>query len=301
MRAVWSFWSKPFAWHYRARWLSHKQHLLSWVLSVETARRHFPEVALYTDDAGAAMLVDGLGLTFDHVSLELNALGDRNPRWWCLGKTYTYRLQEAPFVHLDNDVFLWKPLPPAMARAGVIAQNPEFFADGVFFYRPEAVDRVLKGVHDGWVPREWEWFRAFGERQRGECCGILGGNAIAFIAHYANQAIKMIEHPLNRAGWEILDRDINRNVHVEQYLLSACLEYHWNRPRSRFNDVEIAYLFESSRAAHIPDEAERVGYTHLMGNTKLDPEINQRLEGRVRRDFPEFYERCVALSDRLTD
>jgi hypothetical protein len=293
MRAVWSFWTKPFLWRYRARWLSDKQHLLSWILSVETARRHFAETALYTDDQGAAILVDGLGLEFDHVLLDLNALKDHDPDWWCLGKTYTYRQQTKPFVHLDNDVFLWKPLPAALAGSLVIAQNPEYFADGVFHYRPEEVDYVLKGINDGWVPREWEWYRAFGQPQRGECCGILGGNAVEFIAHYADQAIRMIEHPENRPGWALLDKEINRNVHVEQYFLSACIEYHRNRPSSPFHSIDIKYMFTSSSEAYTPEHATRRGYTHLMGNIKQNPALNQRLEARVMRDYPEYYERCI--------
>lgn len=298
MQAVWSFWTKPYRWQYSSRWLSEKHHLLSWILSVETVRQHYPETALYTDDEGAAMLVDGLGLEFTHVALDLNALQDRNPRWWCLGKLYTYRLQSAPFVHFDNDVFLWKRLRPELESALVIAQNPELFSDGVFFYRPEAVDRVLKGLHDGWLPREWEWYRAFGGPQRGECCGILGGHALDFLAHYASQAIKMIELPCNRPGWAVLDRDLNPNVQVEQYLLSACIEYHQHRPRSPFHSVEIAYVFPSFQDGFSPERAEEAGYTHLMGNIKQDQYLNERIEARVSRDYPAHYERCLAWLER---
>ncbi|MBI1259052.1 MAG: hypothetical protein GC204_16405, partial [Chloroflexi bacterium] len=95
------------------------------------------------------MLIEGLGLKFDHVSLDLNALKDHDPQWWSLGKTYTYRLQTVPFIHLDNDVFLWKRLRPEVESASVITQNPEYFADGVFYYRPELVDYAIKGIHDG--------------------------------------------------------------------------------------------------------------------------------------------------------
>jgi hypothetical protein len=58
MKAVWSFWSKPFAAHRHAMWPSEKHHLCSWVLSVETARQHYPDTWLVTDNAGARMLMD---------------------------------------------------------------------------------------------------------------------------------------------------------------------------------------------------------------------------------------------------
>lgn len=244
------------------------------------------------------MLVEGLGLKFDRVSLELNALKKHDPRWWCLGKIYAYRLQSEPFIHFDNDVFLWKRLSPALEGATVIAQNPEYISSGAFFYRPEAVDYVIKGINDGWLPREWEWYRAFGQHQRGECCGILGGVAVDFIRHYANQAIRMVEDPSNKAGWALLNKNVQRNVLVEQYLLSACIEYHRNRSHSPFRNISIDYIFESSQDAFTPEQAERAGYTHLPGNGKHDTELNERLEARVKRDYPEYYERCMAWLER---
>jgi hypothetical protein len=103
MRAVWSFWSKPFKTHHKQVWLTEQHHLFAWILSLETARRHYPDTALFTDDEGAYLLVDQLGLDFAHVSTELNALSKSDPQWWVLGKLWTYRSQIEPFVHIDND------------------------------------------------------------------------------------------------------------------------------------------------------------------------------------------------------
>jgi hypothetical protein len=111
MNAVWSFWSKPFLKSQKSMWCSEKQHLLSWILSVQQARKFFGKTVLFTDDYGAKMLVDGLQLDFDVVSTALNTLNDHDPKWWALGKIYTYGSQNDPFIHIDNDVFLWKRLP----------------------------------------------------------------------------------------------------------------------------------------------------------------------------------------------
>jgi hypothetical protein len=90
MRAVWSFWTKPFHAYYKGNWASEKHHLLAWVLSVETARKHYPVTALITDDDGARLLVDGLGLQFTCVSTALNALPNLEHEWFNLGKLYAY-------------------------------------------------------------------------------------------------------------------------------------------------------------------------------------------------------------------
>ena len=79
MRAVWSFWSKPFRAGRGSRWRTDYHARLAWGLSVERARRHYSDTALVTDDAGAELLVDRLKLPFGRVSLELNALRDADP------------------------------------------------------------------------------------------------------------------------------------------------------------------------------------------------------------------------------
>src|SRR3954471_15845202 len=104
MRAVWSFWTKPWREHAGHDWPSEKHHLLAWILSFETARSHYPQTTLVTDDAGAEMLVDGLGLPFESVSTELNSLVQYDAALWMAGKLCAYRAQTEPFVHLDTDV-----------------------------------------------------------------------------------------------------------------------------------------------------------------------------------------------------
>src|SRR6266567_9051444 len=78
LRSVWSLWTKPVM-AGLSNWTSELHHLFGWVLSVETARQHYPQTALYTDDAGARLLVDQVGLQFDYVSTALNALDAHDP------------------------------------------------------------------------------------------------------------------------------------------------------------------------------------------------------------------------------
>src|SRR5687767_1744547 len=137
MRAIWSFWSKPFARHHHRVWASPRHHLFSWVLSVRTAVRHYGPAVLYTDTAGAKLLVDRIGLEFDEVHTDLDALDAVDEGWWALGKLYAYRAQREPFVHIDSDVFLWQRLPPQLEQAPLLAQNPEPFVAGQSYYQPE--------------------------------------------------------------------------------------------------------------------------------------------------------------------
>jgi hypothetical protein len=156
LRSVWSFWTKP--WRDRSGWgwSSDKHHLLAWILSFETARKYYPRTSLVTDDAGAKLLVDGIGLEFDCVLTELNALNSRDPRLWMLGKLHAYRAQTEPFVHLDTDVILWKRLPAGIESAPVFAQNPDPFMIGASHYKPDQLRQYLTRQPQSWIPQEWE-------------------------------------------------------------------------------------------------------------------------------------------------
>jgi hypothetical protein len=291
---VWSLWTKPFRAHHSRVWLTELHHLFAWVLSVETARQHYPECVLFTDDEGARLLVDGLGLPFTHVSTALTALDHADTGWWVLGKLMTYRAQREPFVHIDNDVFLWQRLPQALEEAPVFAQNPETFPfTGESWYRPVRLDEAIRNA-GGWAPREWHWSIA-GERNDAACCGIMGGRNVDFIAYYADLAIQMIEHPHNQPAWARLGDVVSDNILVEQYLLVSCLDFHRHRPGSAYADIDIRYLFASSEEAFDDAAAACAGYTHLIGGAKSNEELARRLEARVARDYPLYYERCLRL------
>ena len=286
MRAVWSFWTKPFRARQGSTWLRDSHAWLAWGLSVERARRHYPDTALVTDDAGARLLVDRLKLPFAHVSLELNALRDRDPDWWALGKLYAYRLQTGPFVHIDADVFLWKRLPAGLEAAPVFAQRPETFdpdRDG-HGYPLRPVERTF--AQSGWLPEPWRWHSAKVGPRAASNCGIVGGTHTDLLREYADMGIRTVEAPANAAGWATWGDKGFCNVLVEQFLLNAVAE-------SR--GVPVAYLFPSDAAAYDPREAEAAGYTHLIGGAKRNPELMADLEARMWADHPELAERCSAL------
>ena len=298
MRAVWSFWTKPFVKHHRKVWFNERHHLLAWILSVESARAHYADTALVTDDEGADLLVSKLGLEFKEVSTALTDLRESNSGWWVLGKLWAYRLQTRPFVHLDSDVFLWRPLPERLVRAPVFAQNPESFpADDSSWYRPAFVDAVVRGVQ-GWLPREWCWYIAQ-QKTEAICCGILGGTNVEFLAHYAKAAITMIEHPTNESAWSAIGNVIGDNILVEQYLLAACIEYHHRVDQQSFRPLTARYLFDSVEEAFDESAARREGYTHLIGGAKANREIMQRLDLRVRRDYPKLYKRAAEVAEQI--
>ena len=290
MRSVWSFWSKPYfaGW---SRWYTDWHHWLGWGLSLHTASRFYPDTYLVTDDAGARILIDHLQLPFAHVSTALNTLKNDDPDWWSLGKIEAYRRQEEPFVHVDADVFLWKPLAPEVERADVFAQNPEPIVPGATLYTPEEVENV---IGEGWLPKEWAWYRRR-KKSESQCCGVFGGNRVDFIEHYANTALRIIRDRRNRSAMKDLPEKSRHMLLIEQYVLTACVEYHRSQKRSRYCGIEIRHVFATIEDALSPRGPREAGFTHLAAGAKRHPRVSRDLETRVKSELPEFYERCTNL------
>lgn len=277
---MWSFWSEPFLRGEGSRWLDPHHAYLSWVLSVGCARRHYPDTLLVTDDRGADLLVNRLGLRFARVSVELNRLAGGDPDWWALGKLYAYRMQTEPFVHIDADAFLWKRLPAELEAAPVFAQSPETFDpdDEHTYYPARAVERTV-----AWLPDEWRRHTAGPGVRAGSCCGILGGTRVDLLAEYADLGIRVAEDSRNAAGWRTWGSKGPCNVLVEQMLLDAV---------AAARGVRVAHLFANEGDPYAPAIAAAAGYTHLIGSAKRNPELMADLEARVRAEFPESAERC---------
>jgi hypothetical protein len=295
MRAVWSFWSRPFQ-AQQARWSAPLHHLLAWGLSLATARRHFPETVLVTDREGKKLLVDTLGLQFGTVSTELDRLAGADSDWWALGKLVAYSMQDRPFLHIDTDVFLWKPLPQELVDAPVIAQCPEYH---------RITDRVSRDIERAFsdcgeqLPVEWEWAASREDTFiREENCGIVGGGQVEFLRHYGRTAADLILNPRYAKVWSRLHSRCNMSM--EQFFLAACVDFHRHHPDSPFRGVRVKYLFPSWDAAYNPNYSAKAGFTHLLGDAKSKPAVGKRLEERLKRDDPAYFRQCERIAGRMS-
>ncbi len=291
MRAVWSFWSKPFITYYSRIWSKPLHHLLAWGLSLDSASRHYPDTMLVTDRKGKKLLIDQLGLQFVHVSTELEMLQDVDPGWWAVGKLVACTLQDRPFVHLDNDVFLWKALPSDVAESPVLAQCPYSFTQDHSFFRPHEIELAF-AEEALELPAEWMWARTNRDSFNGANGGVLGGSSVEFLQYYARSAVDLIVNPQNGPAWSRLADKNWPYVLIEEFFLVACVEYHRARAASPFRGVSMNHVFPSWEHAYDPNYSARIGFTHLMGGAKTHPAVGMRIEERARRQVPDYYRRC---------
>src|SRR5690606_24133995 len=100
--------------HYRGRaWPTWKQYGLPWARPAWQAHETHGAVELVTDSVGARILVRELGLPYRRVSCVLDRC-NAHPGLWAYGKVLAYREHVElgqPFLHIDSDVYLWKPMP----------------------------------------------------------------------------------------------------------------------------------------------------------------------------------------------
>lgn len=276
-RAVWSFWSVPYRRQSGRRWPDDFCHALSWILSFRLASRHFTTTALVTDAWGYRLLVEQLGLPFDEVTVSLDAIAGQQPAWWALGKLYAYREQDEPFLHLDNDVFLWPGFQADGLSGDVVAQNPEYApVSDVTYYKPATLAAALRST-GGFVPRELEDYIS-GSGDAALCTGVVGGAAVPLIRHYADLGIRLVESAENQAAWRQLAPLENYNLIIEQYLLGAVC---WGDAK-----VDVQCLFKSQHDTFSEEFPRAQRYTHLISSAKSDPRYLRWLTERVRREFP---------------
>jgi hypothetical protein len=252
-RAVWSFWTAPFQSGYRSRWLTERDHLMSWALSWSTVSRFFETTSLVTDSPGARLLVDVVGLPFDLVVTSLDQLDPAKSDWWTLGKLRAYR-QTCPFLHFDSDVFLWSALPDRLLTAEVAAQNPEAAPlDDSSYYKPTQVSEALNRL-GGWLPNELRDYLHNGG-STAACTGVFGGCAWEDITEYAATAEQLILSRANQRAWNQINKPFRDSGFVEQYYLAAYCKARLPRPRftghfgEQTDHATSAWLSRCSRAS----------------------------------------------------
>jgi hypothetical protein len=82
MKIVQTLWTKPIfnndssdiRHRFNGGWLSWKYYYFAWALSCLRFREYYKEVELVTDNLGKKILVDGIGLPYTSVKVELDCL-----------------------------------------------------------------------------------------------------------------------------------------------------------------------------------------------------------------------------------
>ena len=128
VQSCWSCNQKDFL-RLNAGWFAPEYNLMSWALSCLQLEKYHNHVTLYADKVAAKILSDTLQLPYNQVIGDLDKLNRYNPGLWAVSKIDTYSRQKEPFLHIDNDVFIWQKFDDNLLKGDLIAQNMEVSTD----------------------------------------------------------------------------------------------------------------------------------------------------------------------------
>jgi hypothetical protein len=286
MKIIQSFWSKP-AFHsvqnyLNARkfggWLNFKYFLISAAYSCLTLRKNHKKVYLYTDTQGQELMDDLLRLPFEEISTSLNQLGDEDHRLWIRGKMHVIEQQQEPFIHVDNDIYVWEPLPTpnrfiVQSRVPIWTEYKlslnEIFAN--FDYIPECL--LQRPTEKTMVAN----------------VGLIGGHDIDFFQRFCELSRNLLER--NRKHLPVIGIG-GFNQMMEEYLFTSML---------RHENKDVFYLLESFNHNFPPSHLNFslvpvvYHYIHLIGNHKQSAYACEQLELRLKYEFPEYHTRVIQV------
>lgn len=241
-----------------------------------------------TDDQGAEFLVELLKLPYAKVSTQLNALQDLapyQPHIWSFGKVYAYTLQQEPFLHLDGDVFLWKPFPDDMLRQPIVVQqleNQNQFHESVF--------SDVRGSLGEFPPYEQGAYSSILSQYN---MGVFGGSDLAHIHTYAQDSMAFVRNNLIRLS--TLQNPNAFSTFFEQHLLTQYLRAQGVSPYcllptkpSKEDDFTDLARF---------DDFPATAFVHLMGFYKRQYAYCEFMTQRLSYEFPEQFKRINTINN----
>lgn len=274
MRIVQSYWSKPGI--ERNGWRLPDLYFISWMYSCLKLRQFYSDVHLVTDSRGKTIFGEILNLPYNSIKTNLDILQDYTPKLWTVGKLYTYSLQEAPFIHVDGDVFIWDRIP--LEEEQLIAQHKEYnFVHNKKFLQ----DLKVKGYK---IPYTINW-------NLNDVCeinaGIIGGCNLKFFQAYYHAAIDFIksnEELINNIKSKKEETAVN--TIMEQFFFYQLAEKQKCKIRFLFDENVTDDYIQFVQFLSIPFETK---YIHPIGYHKQNYAYCEYVARLLFCEYPGYF------------
>lgn len=282
MRIVQTFWTagrNPL--EHSFGWLRPEYNLMSWALSCLSLREHYDEVALYTDEQGKHVLIDLLHLPYT----EVHVVYDEHlclPQHWAYAKIKTYSLQTKPFLHVDGDVYLPKPVSEDIMDAPLIAQNRE---KGTKYYR-----RLMDNFgHESVLELPVYMEESLNEESIPSYnMGVFGGNDLDFIHAFCEEAMTLcITNETNCSNG-------NFNLLFEQMLFASLADLKGTPVSTICSRIYNDNGYTTQEFCQLNDYEHR-SYFHLLGGHKRNRSVLKMLVHTMIRLQLHIFRRILNL------
>lgn len=250
------------------------------IVAHNKAAQHYKNVYLVTDSKSLPMFKD-IPFTKIYTNLdELQNIDKKYHRYWCLGKIKAMELassKKRPFVQIDYDVFLNKPLPKNIISADLFCQSPE--PVDVYSYNLNLFYENYKYL--GYAKNKPK--DAFN-------CGIFGCNDFKFMNKFCKSTQEFIFHKDNAWVLEALNESkayggyynksgISTKDHLAGFQCAIWAEQYYLACAAKKEDIEVKFLFERplyENADLALKLSKEYGYVHLLSG-KEDPNIRAQI------------------------
>lgn len=296
MKIIQSFWSKPLFEankdasqnRYNGGWINYRYCLLSMAYSCLTISRYYPNLELYTDTFGMNLFRDILRLPYHKFHVNLDDIANIDTSLWAYGKIMTYSAQKEPFLHIDNDVFIWQNFPDRIIDAEVVCQSLEMIDNFSLTDYTSAVDYIKK--HIGAAPQ----IIIDSKCKTAANMGIFGGNNLDFIQQYCKESrafLTGIYDGIMQSG----DMKGKFNVVYEQLLLTELANKHQQKISYLIpnNDIDEIVKYSTIETAQYESK-----YAHCLGRLKKYNYICEQIEYRLKYEFPTYYNRIISYLNK---
>lgn len=261
-------------------WLTPQHHLMGWALSALKLSQYYNNLQLYTDDKGIEILIDKLQLPYTYVSNEYNNLKCQ-PCLWAVPKLLTYSKQVKAFLHVDGDVFICRKFSSLLLSGRLIAQNLE---RGTDYYR-----NIFKPLLNElkYIPPILK-LNLQSQNMKSFNTGIIGGWDIEFFKNYVAVALKFLEKN------NTCNLNMNINMIFEQLLFFSMAQ------KQKKNVSCLIKKRIDDNGYHLEEIADfsnwnKLGYLHLIGPYKRNPEVCNLLAMYLRQENQEMFLRIINL------
>jgi hypothetical protein len=262
MNIILSLWTKPCTDGKAHGFNSVEAMIESLILSVNVAKKHYSEIHFYTDKLGNEWITPYLDqLPFTKIEVCLDEFNWVPDVYWSFVKVYVYTLQKEPFIHIDNDVFLWDPIPKDILRGQdfVFQEIESLDLPQYDFY-----DKGLK-IYSHAIHKDVELGRIAVN------CGIF--------ACLTNKALEVLEQYYQFGKYFVETADLKDDLRKEQqsdrWLASVIIEQVYIASLLVMNNLKWDVLLAKDGSSY------RMRYSHMVAHNKRQGIVERKIKERV--------------------
>lgn len=269
IKFIYSLWTKPLTVHGESLGFnSIDDFISSLILSVNVTKQNYKNIHFYTDEYGMKLIKPYLKqLPFKKIHVVLDEINWVPSQWWAYAKIHVYGLQTKPFIHIDNDAFLWEKIKKKdLIDNDVICQHLESYKwEGHNFYY--GATKFYKKHINKEMKRTGKFNCAMN-------AGVYGALNVRGVEMFQS----LYKHATDSARSVLRDRFINKIIDFNNPK-----DWHaflWNL----INEQSYSYYYAKKYNLRILEILHQdIKFTHLLAGAKRNIKNIENIEKRVAK------------------